>query len=189
VLSIAALVARAAGGDAQAARALAAEGRFDNRACTFEYGVQVAHVAVDPETAEVEVCRLLTLEDCGHPVNPAIVHGQVLGASVQGLSGTLLEEFRYDEEGQLLTGTFADYLIATATEFPAVEAHAIDLAPSPLNPLGVKGVGEGGIEGVGAAVANAVADALRDRIAPLTELPITPDRLARALRERRAARG
>lgn len=189
VLSIATLAARAAGGDAQAARALAAEGRFDNRVCTFEYGVQVAHVAVDPETAEVEVCRLVTLEDCGHAVNPAIVHGQVLGASVQGLSGTLLEEFRYDEEGQLLTGTFADYLIATATEFPAVEAHAIDLAPSPLNPLGVKGVGEGGIEGVGAAVANAVADALRDRIAPLTELPITPDRLARALRERRAARG
>ena len=137
----------------------------------------------------MEIRRLVTVEDCGNPVNPAIVHGQVLGASVQGLSGTLLEEFRHDADGQQLTGTFADYLIATATEFPAVEAHAVNLAPSTLNPLGVKGVGEGGIEGVGAAVANAVADALRSRIGPLTELPITPDRLARALRETRAARG
>ena len=189
VLSIASLAIRAAGGDPAAARALAAEGRFDNRVCTFEYGAQVAHVLVDPETAEVEIRRLVTVEDCGNPVNPAIVHGQVLGASVQGLSGTLLEEFRHDAEGQLLTGTFADYLIATATEFPGVEAHAVNLAPSTLNPLGVKGVGEGGIEGVGAAVANAVADALRSRIGPLTDLPITPDRLARALRGTRAARG
>jgi len=189
VLDLASLCAQAAAGDTEAARALQADAVYESRACTFEYGTQVAHVAVDPETAQIDVLRLVTVEDCGNPVNPMIVHGQVVGAAVQGLSGTLLEEFRYDAQGQMLSGTFADYLLATATEFPRVDAYSVNLAPSPGNPLGVKGVGEGGTEGVGAAVANAVADALRDFDLTLTELPLTPDRLARALRESRARRG
>jgi carbon-monoxide dehydrogenase large subunit len=189
LLDLQTLCSEAAAGDATAVYALQAEGTYESRTVTFEYGTQVAHVAIDPETAELEVCNLVTVEDCGNPVNPMIVHGQVIGASVQGLSGTLLEEFRYDDQGQMLSGTFADYLLATATDFPKVEAISVNLAPSPGNPLGLKGVGEGGTEGVGAAIANAVADALRDFDLALNELPITPDRLARALRQSRARRG
>ncbi len=189
VLDLDTMCEKAAAGNALAAAALEANACYESRACTFEYGTQVAHVAIDPETAELEVCRLITVEDCGNPVNPMIVHGQVIGASVQGLSGTLLEEFRYDDQGQMLSGTFADYLLATATEYPNVEAISLNLAPSPGNRLGLKGVGEGGTEGVGAAIANAAADALRDFDLAFNELPITPDRLARALRESRARRG
>ncbi len=189
LLDLSMLCRDAADGDPAARAALEADIVHESRGCTFEYGTQVAHVAVDPETAQVEVLRLLTVEDCGNPVNPMIVHGQVIGASVQGLSGTLLEEFVYDGEGQMLSGTFADYLIATATEFPRVDAISVNLAPSKHNRLGLKGVGEGGTEGVGAAVANAVADALRDFGLLLTELPLSPDRLARALRESRRSRG
>jgi len=100
---------------------------------------------------------------------------------VQGLGGTLLEEFRYDESGQMLSGTFADYLLPTATDFPSVDAVSIDLAPSCLNPLGAKGVGEGGTEGVGAAVANAVCHALRSHGANILRLPITPDSVFQAM--------
>jgi carbon-monoxide dehydrogenase large subunit len=189
LLDLAMLCRDAAAGDAPAQSALEADIVYESRGCTFEYGTQVARVAVDVETAQIEVLRLLTVEDCGNPVNPMIVHGQVIGASVQGLSGTLLEEFVYDRDGQMLSGTFADYLIATATEFPRVEAISVNLAPPSHNALGLKGVGEGGTEGVGAAVANAVADALRDFSLPLTELPLSPDRLARALRESRRSRG
>jgi len=189
VLDLGTLCRDAAAGDAAAQAALEADVVYESRGCTFEYGTQVAHVAVDPETAQIEVLRLLTVEDCGNPVNPMIVHGQVVGAAVQGLSGTLLEEFVYDGEGQMLSGTFADYLIATATEFPRVDAISVNLAPPVHNPLGLKGVGEGGTEGVGAAVANAVADALRDFGLRLNELPLSPDRLARALRESRVSRG
>jgi aerobic carbon-monoxide dehydrogenase large subunit len=189
LLDLQALCRDAAAGDPSARAALEADIVYESRGCTFEYGTQVAHVAVDPETAQIEVLRLLTVEDCGNTVNPMIVHGQVIGASVQGLSGTLLEEFVFDREGQMLSGTFADYLIATATEFPRVDAISVNLAPSPHNRLGLKGVGEGGTEGVGAAVANAVADALRDFGLALTELPLSPDRLARALRESRVSRG
>lgn len=189
LLDLDALCREAAAGDLAAQAALEADVVYESRGCTFEYGTQVAHVAVDPETAQIEVLRLLTVEDCGNPVNPMIVHGQVIGASVQGLSGTLLEEFVYDRDGQMLSGTFADYLIATATEFPRVDAISVNLAPPVHNRLGLKGVGEGGTEGVGAAVANAVADALRDFDLKLTELPLSPDRLARALRESRLSRG
>jgi carbon-monoxide dehydrogenase large subunit len=188
LLDLAMLCRDAAAGDAAAHAALEADIVYESRGCTFEYGTQVAQVAVDVETAQIEVLRLLTVEDCGNPVNPMIVHGQVIGASVQGLSGTLLEEFVYDGEGQMLSGTFADYLIATATEFPRVEAISVNFAPPTHNALGLKGVGEGGTEGVGAAVANAVADALRDFGLALTELPLSPDRLARALRESRRSR-
>ncbi len=189
LLDLPALCREAAAGDAEARAALEVDIVYESRGCTFEYGTQVAHVAVDPETAQIEVLRLLTVEDCGNPVNPLVVHGQVVGASVQGLSGTLLEEFVYDRDGQMLSGTFADYLIATATEFPCVEAISVNLAPPTHNRLGLKGVGEGGTEGVGAAVANAVGDALRDFRLPLSELPLSPDRLARALRGSRGSRG
>ncbi len=148
---------------------------FEQSKCTFEYGCQIAHVAVDPRTAQVEVLSLVTVEDCGSIINPLIVHGQVVGAAVQGLGGTFLEHFQYDDAGQMLSGTFADYMLATSTDFPDVRAFSIDRAPSRLNPLGIKGVAEGGIEGVAGAVANAVSHALQHLDVSITELPITPN--------------
>jgi carbon-monoxide dehydrogenase large subunit len=155
---------------------------------TYTYGVHLCHVAVDPETAQVEVLDYLSTEDVGRAVNPLIVHGQAIGAAVQGLGGAFLDEFKYDAEGQLLTGSFADYLLPTATDFPNVAALTLEESPSRLNPLGAKGAGEGGIVAVGAAVGNAVAHALAPLGVSITAMPLSLDNLARAIRAARAGR-
>ncbi len=183
IVSIESLCDAAGLGDDGAQKLLRAEAQFAQPVATFEYGTQIAHVAIDAETFAIEVVRLLTVEDCGHVVNPLIVHGQVIGASVQGLGGTLLEQFVYDESGQMLCGTFADYLLPTSTDFPNVEAISVDRAPSPLNPLGAKGVGEGATGAVGGAVANAIADALRSFGVRVSALPLTPSALAGLIEE------
>lgn len=188
LLTVDALCREAEAGNDSARALLEVETCFEQDKLTFEYGTQIAHVAVDPETCELEVVRFISVEDCGNVINPLIVHGQVLGAAVQGLSGALLEEFRYDESGQMMSGTFADYLIASSTDFPNVEAYTVNLAPSQLNPLGAKGVGEGGIEATGAALANAVADALLPLGVRIAELPLSPDNLARWIRSANRAR-
>jgi carbon-monoxide dehydrogenase large subunit len=186
VLSIGRLCEEAGRGDEAARSLLQAEAQFAQTACTFEYGTQVAHVAIDAETSTLEVIRLVTVEDCGNVVNPLVVHGQVIGAAVQGLGGALLEEFVYDEFGQMTCGSFADYLLPTSTDFPNVEAYSLNRAPSTLNPLGAKGVGEGGIEGVGGAIGNAVADALRSLGVEVVSLPLSPNNISRLIREARA---
>jgi carbon-monoxide dehydrogenase large subunit len=104
---------------------------------------------------------------------------------VQGLGGAVLEELKYDENGQLLTGSLADYLLPLATDFPVVEALTLENSPSTLNPLGVKGAGEGGIVAVGGAVANAVAKALEPLGVEITTLPMSPDNLSAAIRAAR----
>jgi carbon-monoxide dehydrogenase large subunit len=185
VLALEALCAQRDAGDARAAALLDLEASHAQAGAAFEYGAQVAQVAIDPGTWEIEVLRIVTVEDCGRVINPAVVHGQVLGATVQGLGGTLLEELRYDAHGQMTSATFADYLLPTATDFAVVEAHSVDLAPSPLNPLGAKGVGEGATGAVGGAIANAVADALRPLGVEIVDLPITPDRLSALARSAR----
>jgi carbon-monoxide dehydrogenase large subunit len=162
---------------------LQATGVFVNSRLTYAYGCQAAHVAVDPETAMVEVVRFLTVEDVGRAINPMIVHGQTMGASVQGISGTFLDELIYDDSGQLLTGSLADYLVATATDFPHVEAETMEEAPSKLNPLGVKGAGEGAMSATGAVLANAVSNALKSLGVQILDLPISPNNLSRLLRE------
>ena len=183
IVSIESLCDAAGLGDEGARKLLRAEAEFAQPVATFEYGTQIAHVAIDAETFAIEVVRLLTVEDCGHVVNPLIVHGQVIGASVQGLGGTLLEQFVYDDSGQMLCGTFADYLLPTSTDFPNVEAISVDRAPSPLNPLGAKGVGEGATGAVGGAVANAIADALRSFGVRVCALPLTPSKIAELIDE------
>ena len=115
-------------------------------------------------------------------VNPMLVEGQLAGGVAQGLGGTLLEEFLYDDRGEPLSVTFADYLMPTLREIPAVEVIISEDAPSPLNPMGLKGAGEGGINAVGAAIAAAIDDAIGIAGA-VTELPITPRRLRTLLRE------
>ncbi len=119
----------------------------------------------------------MAVEDVGRIINPLTLHGQCIGAVVQGLGGAFLEQFLYDENGQLLTGSFADYLMPTASDFPTIRAVALEAVPSPNNPLGAKGAGEGGIIPVGGVVANAVANALRAFRAEPRELPLSPPRV------------
>jgi carbon-monoxide dehydrogenase large subunit len=161
---------------------LEAEAVYSSNELTYTFGAQLAHVAVDPKTAKVEVLHFLAVEDVGRIINPAIVHGQAIGAAVQGLGGTFLDEFVYDETGQLLTGSLADYLLPTSTDFPNVEALSLELSRSTSNPLGAKGAAEGGIAATGAALSNAVAHALRPLGVTLTELPLSPNNLARWMR-------
>jgi aerobic carbon-monoxide dehydrogenase large subunit len=156
---------------------LAADGTHASNKRTYSYGAHAAYVTVDPRTGRVELLDYVAVEDVGRIVNPLTLHGQCVGAVVQGLGGALLEHFIYDENGQFLTGSFADYLLPTASDFPSIRAVALELKPSPLNPLGAKGAGEGGIIPVGGVVANAVAAALGTLGVKLHELPLTPPRV------------
>ena len=156
---------------------------FHTDRLTYTYGGHLAYVAVDPETGQVEILRYLVLEDVGRCVNPLLVHGQALGAAAQGIGGTLLEELAYDEDGQLLTTTLLDYPLPSSTETPPMESIVTEYSPSPLNPLGVKGAGEGGIVACGAALANAVSHALSSLGVQVRNLPLTPDRIRTLIRE------
>ncbi|HEY7299423.1 MAG TPA: xanthine dehydrogenase family protein molybdopterin-binding subunit [Xanthobacteraceae bacterium] len=156
---------------------LSAEGAFLNHKHTYTYGAQAAHVAVDPKLGRVEIVDYVVVADCGRIINPATLRGQVIGALVQGLGGALLEHLVYDEDGQLLTGSLADYLLPTASDFPRLRAVLMERHPSPNNPLGAKGAGEGGIIGPGGVIANAVANALQSFGAEPRELPLTPARV------------
>lgn len=131
----------------------------------------------------MDVLRLVTVEDVGRAINPLLVHGPAHGAAVQGLSGAFLEQLVYDETGQLLTGTLADYALPPASAFPTIEAITLEEAPSTLNPLGAKGAGEGGIVAVGAA--NAVAAALAPLGVIVRELPLSATNIARWIRDAR----
>jgi carbon-monoxide dehydrogenase large subunit len=180
-----ALTALAAEDSSQAKAALTAVATFAPAKLTYTYGAHVAHVAVDPETGAVDVLRLVTVEDVGRAINPALVHGQAHGAAVQGLGGAFLEQLVYDDAGQLLTGTLADYAMPVASAFPSIEAITLEEAPSTLNPLGAKGAGEGGIVAVGAAAANAVAAALAPLGVVVRELPLSAANIARWIRDAR----
>lgn len=162
---------------------LSADGTFANNVRTYSYGTHAAHVAVDPRTGAVEILDYVAVEDVGRAVNPLIVHGQAIGAIVQGLGGVFLDHFIYDEAGQLLNASLADYLLPTATDFPNVRAVTLELHPSPSNPLGAKGAGEGGIVAVAGATANAVAAALAPLGVTIRDLPLTPPNLWRLIRD------
>jgi carbon-monoxide dehydrogenase large subunit len=141
--------------------------------------VHVAAVEVDRATGRVRVQRYVVVEDCGPVVNPTIVEGQIHGAVVQGLGEALLESLVYDDEGQLLTATLLDYALPRADDVPALEIGHLE-TPSPLTPGGVKGMGEGGTIGAPAALANAVADAVRPLGTGVTGLPLRPEALRAA---------
>jgi carbon-monoxide dehydrogenase large subunit len=181
-------VARAADGRTLALSeidALAAEGTFSNSKSTYTYGTAIAHVAVDAKTGQVEVIDYTVVDDVGRIVNPLTLHGQVIGAAVQGLGSVFTEEIAYDENGQLLVGSLADYMIPLATDYPHLRAISLEEHPSPNNPLGAKGAGEGGIIPVGGAVANAVAAALRPFGVEPRALPLTPPRMWQMIQDGR----
>jgi carbon-monoxide dehydrogenase large subunit/6-hydroxypseudooxynicotine dehydrogenase subunit gamma len=164
---------------------LSGEGWFFSDHMNYPYGVHVAVVSVDPGTGGVGVERFLVAYDIGRAVNPMLVEGQILGGFAQGLGGALFEEFTYDERGEPLSVTFADYLMPTAREVPEISVIISEDAPSPLNPLGLKGAGEGGVNAVGAAIASAIDDAI-GMPGAITQLPVTPQRLRAILAQRGA---
>jgi aerobic carbon-monoxide dehydrogenase large subunit len=159
---------------------LTAEGTFESHHETFPYGAHVAVVRVDRDTGGVKVERYLASYDVGQAVNPMLVEGQIAGCTVQGLGGALFEEFVYDDRGNPLSVTFADYLLPTVSEVPDIQVLLTQDAPSPLNPLGLKGGGESGITAVGAVIAAAIDDAI-GMPGAVTQLPVTPIRLKRIL--------
>ncbi len=161
---------------------LTADGWFHTDHMNYPYGVHAAMVQVDRETGAVKVLRYLVAFDIGKAVNPMLVEGQLAGGVAQGLGGALFEEFLYDDRGEPLSVTFADYLMPTLREIPTVDVIISEDAPSPLNPMGLKGAGEGGINAVGAAIAAAIDDAI-GMAGAVTELPITPQRLRALLRQ------
>jgi carbon-monoxide dehydrogenase large subunit/6-hydroxypseudooxynicotine dehydrogenase subunit gamma len=162
---------------------MTAEGRHHTDHMTYPYGVHIAQLRIDPETGAVVIERFLVAYDIGRAVNPMMIQGQIAGGYAQGLGGALYEEFRYSEDGQPLSATFADYLIPTACEVSAVEVVLSEDAPSPLNALGIKGAGEAGVTAVGAAIASAIDDAIGLPFG-VTELPVTPQRILALLRGR-----
>jgi carbon-monoxide dehydrogenase large subunit len=152
---------------------LAADGWFTTAHMTYPYGVQIAVASIDGGTGGVRIEKMLVAFDIGRAINPTLVRGQILGGFAQGLGGALLEEFQYDERGQPVSVTLADYLLPTAQDVPAVDVLVTEDAPSACNPLGIKGVGEAGVAAVGAVIASAIDDALGGN-GEITRLPITP---------------
>jgi carbon-monoxide dehydrogenase large subunit len=161
------------------------DGSFSTPKRTYSYGAHAAHVTVDPGTGAVKVKAYVAVEDVGRIINPHTLHGQCVGAIVQGLGGVLLEQFVYDAEGQMVAGSLADYLLPTATDFPVIKVVALEMKPSPVNPLGAKGAGEGGIIPVAGVISNAVANALSSLGVQPNELPLSPSRVWRMIRESR----
>lgn len=147
--------------------------RFEVDHMTYPYGVHLADVEIDPETNAVRLRRFAVAYEVGRAVNPKLVEGQVAGGAVQGIGGALFEEFAFDGEGQPQSATFIDYLLPALTEIPPIESIVTQDYPPDHNPLGVRGAGEAGITGAGAAIANAVRDALGIEGA-VPCLPITP---------------
>ncbi len=160
---------------------LAAEEFFETDRTTFPYGIHIAVVRIDRATGGIALERFLIAYDVGRTVNPAMLEGQLRGGCVQGIGGALFEEYTYDEHGQPLAVTLADYLIPTLSEVPRIDCLVTEDAPSPHNPLGLKGGGEGGINGVGAAIAGAIDEAVGIPGA-VTFLPVTPARMRAILR-------
>jgi carbon-monoxide dehydrogenase large subunit len=152
---------------------------------THANGAVVAEVEVDIETGDVKITRFVGLHDCGRIINPMLVEGQILGGTAHGIGNALYEWMGYDENAQPVTTNFGEYLLVTATGMPAVENHYRE-TPSPLNPLGVKGVGECGVVPVAAAVASAVEDALTPFGVHITETPIFPAQLVALIEKGRA---
>ncbi len=162
---------------------LEATAHYEPSEAAYAFGSAGAVVAVDAETGEFEIERFVLVHDCGRVVNPKAVEGQVRGALAQGFGAALAEELRYDPDtGQLVNGTMLDYFVPTVSDLPAVELHHTEV-PSPFTPFGVRGVGEIGTIPPGAAIANAVCDALAGFGVEIDSLPVTPELVWRALRD------
>jgi aerobic carbon-monoxide dehydrogenase large subunit len=166
--------------------ALETEAFFSPKRAAYASGAHCAVVDVDVETGEVDIVSYVIGHDCGSVINPQLVDGQVLGGFAHGIGNALYEESFYDESGQPQSTSYLDYALPSATEVPPTKLHHVH-SPSPLNPLGVKGAGEGGTIPPPATLANAIEDALRPLGARITEVPITPPRIVAAIERARAS--
>ncbi len=153
---------------------------YDPENFVFPFGAHICVVEVDKETGEVKILRYIAVDDCGTIINPLLVEGQVHGGILQGIAQALWEEARYDNQGNLLTSSFLEYLMPTALESPRYETDKT-VTPSPHNPVGVKGVGETGTIAASQAVVNAVLDALKPYGVMHLDMPLTPEKVWRAL--------
>jgi len=162
-----------------------AEGTFSTTTRTYSYGAHACHVAVDPHSGRVEILDYVAVEDVGRAINPHIVHGQAIGALVQGLGGVFLDQLIYDADGQILTTSLADYLVPCASDFQKVRAVTLELRRSKTNPLGAKGAGEGGMVAVAATAGNAVAAALAPLGVEVRALPLSPANVWKFATQRR----
>jgi carbon-monoxide dehydrogenase large subunit len=149
---------------------------YDPENFVFPFGAHACVVDVDAETGKVTVARYVAVDDCGRPVNPMLIEGQIHGGVVHGIGQALYERVHYNDEGQLITGTFVDYALPTAAELPSFETDST-VTPSPVNSLGAKGVGEAGTIAASAAVTNAVIDALRPLGVDYINMPLSPMRI------------
>jgi len=147
---------------------------------TYASGSYACVVAVDPDTGRVRVLRVIAVDDCGVVINPLLVEGQVHGAIAQGLGQALSEEMRYDEAGQPMSASLMDYAVPFAASLPPIESYLL-CTPSPVNPLGVKGMGESGTIGVPPALVNAVMDALSSYGVRHLDMPLTPEKVWAAI--------
>lgn len=158
---------------------------YDPPNLTFPSGAYICVVDIDKETGQIKVRRFVAIDDCGHIINPMIVQGQVHGGLTQGIAPAMYEELIYDEDGNILNGTFMDYLVPTAVESPSWETgHTV--TPSPHHPIGAKGVGESPTVGAPPAIANAIVDALSPYGIQHMDIPITPFKVWKALKEKGA---
>jgi len=153
---------------------------YEPKNFTFPFGTHLCVVEVDRDTGDVKILRYIAVDDCGRVINPMLVDGQVHGGIAQGLGQALYEEVVYDENGQLLTGSLMDYAVPKATQLPRFETHRTE-TPSPVNPLGVKGVGEAGTIGSTPALVNAVVDALRPFGVKHVDMPVRPEKVWRLM--------
>ncbi len=148
---------------------------------TFPFGAHIAVTEVHPETGAIEIKRYVAVDDCGKIINPLLVAGQIHGGVAQGIGQALYEQAVYDENGQLVTGSLMDYAVPKATMMPWIESdHTV--TPSPVNPLGVKGVGEAGTIGCSPAVVNSVVDALSHLGVKHIDMPLTPEKVWRLVK-------
>ena len=153
---------------------------YDPENFVFPFGAHACVVDVDAETGKVEIVRWVAVDDCGPAINPMLIDGQVHGGIVHGVGQALYEQVVYDSEGQLVTGSFVDYALPTAAELPSFETDRTE-TPSPVNSLGVKGIGEAGTIAASPAVLNAVVDALRPLGVDYIDMPLTPMRVWQAI--------
>jgi carbon-monoxide dehydrogenase large subunit len=164
---------------------LRAEDVFVQDGATFPFGAHIAVVEVDADTGAVGIRRHVAVDDCGTVLNPLLVEGQQHGGVAAGIGQALFEEVSFDADGNPLTSNFADYAVPSAAEIPALDVHSTE-TPSPLNPLGAKGIGEAATIGATPAVQNAVIDALRHLGVRHLDLPCTPERVWRAITDAEA---
>jgi carbon-monoxide dehydrogenase large subunit len=153
---------------------------FEPSNCTFPFGAHVCLVEVDKDTGKVEILKYVSVDDCGNVINPLIVEGQVHGGLAQGIGQALMEEAVYGDDGQLITGSFMDYNLPKADQLPSFELYRTT-TPTPVNPLGAKGIGEAGTIGSTPCVVNAVCDALAPFGVDHIDMMLRPEKLWRIM--------